>query len=195
MLAGATQAGIRRAAVLATVLSDDATNVYVTLTAREMNPDLTIIARGENRSTERKLRSCGANTVVMPTAIGASRITQLILTPSPDELLERLTTETGLEDDLTDIGLRFEEAVVDADSPLAGRTLAEIEVSGAHGYLIVGIRHRDGTTVLHPPSSARLAIGDVVVVLGYHDDIPHLTARPPRPRTSLTYRGVTTSEP
>ena len=67
--------------MLATVLSDDATNVFVTITAREMKPDLTIIARGENPRTERKLLGNGANRVVLPTAIGASKVAQLIIRP------------------------------------------------------------------------------------------------------------------
>ncbi len=65
------QAGIRRASVVATVLSQDAANVFVTITARAMNPDVTIIARGENPRTEKKLLGSGANQVVLPTAIGA----------------------------------------------------------------------------------------------------------------------------
>lgn len=189
------RAGIRRASVLATVMSDDATNVFVTLTAREMNPDLKIIARGENRRTEGKLRSCGADTVVMTTTIGASRISQLILRPTADELLDQLTDASDHRSDLDHIGLEFDELSIDANSPLAGKTLGDIEVRGAHGYLVVGIRHVDGTTVMHPPAAAEISVGDVVVVLGYQDDIPELATRlspGSKPRT-ISYRGVTTT--
>lgn len=184
-------AGIRRAAVLASVLSDDATNVFVTLTAREMNPDLVILARGENPHTESKLRSCGATTVVSPTTIGANKIAQLIIRPTADQVLDLLTAEGDSGLDLTQVGLEFDEVPIDEGSPLADRTLAEIEVKGAHGYLIVGIRGADGRTLMHPPSTKRLAVGDVVVVLGYHDDIPRLAARfaPSAPR-GQTYRGA-----
>lgn len=187
------RAGIRRAATLATVLSDDATNVFVTLTAREMNPDLTIIARGEHRRTERKLRSCGADTVVMTTTIGASKISQLILRPTADELLDRLTDDASVGFDLRHIGLEFDELTIDGSSPLAFKTLAEVEVRGAHGYLIVGIRGADGTTVMHPPETTTVQVGDVIVVLGYHDDIPRLATRlaGTKPRV-MTYRGVRT---
>jgi voltage-gated potassium channel Kch len=105
------RAGIARANVLATVMSDDATNVFVTLTAREKNPDLTIIARGENRRTESKLRSCGADTVVMATTIGATRITQLILRPTADELLNQLTNGSD-SGDLGHIGLQFDDRLL-----------------------------------------------------------------------------------
>lgn len=185
------EAGVRRAQVLATVLSDDATNVFVTLTARSMNPDLTIIARGENRSTQSKLVSCGADEVVMPTAIGATRISQLIMKPSADQVLDRLSTEGQMGVDLEQIGLEFDELIVAEGSALAGRTLAEVEVRGAHGYLIVGIRGVDGTTALNPGPDTRLAVGDAVLVLGYRDDIPSFAARfsdatPP----GTSYRGV-----
>lgn len=188
------RAGIGRASVLATVMSDDAINVFVTLTAREMNPDLTIIARGENRRTESKLRSCGADTVVMTTTIGAARISQLILRPSADELLDQLTNGSDAGPDLDHIGLQFDELIIDEASPLAGKTLGEIEVRGAHGYLVVGIRGVDGTTVMHPPDTILISVGDVVVVLGYQDDIPELATRwsSGRKPQVMTYRGVPT---
>jgi voltage-gated potassium channel len=188
------RAGIERARVLATVTADDATNVFVTLTARQMNPDLTIIARGEHRGTENKLRICGADTVVMTTSIGASKISQLIMRPTADELLDRLTRSTDSGADLDQIGLEFDELLIGSDSPLVDKSLGEIEVRGAHGYLIVGIRRSDGSTTMHPPASTEVHVGDVVVVLGYRDDIPELAARlsssSPTESPRVTYRGV-----
>lgn len=170
------QAGIRRARVLTTVLSDDATNVFVTLTARQMNPDLTIISRGEHRRTASKLRSCGADTVVMTTTIGAAKISQLILRPAADELLDQLV-DHGLGLDLEHIGLELDEILVEEGSMLANRSLRDIDVRGSHGYLIVGVRHADGVTIMHPPESTQISVGDVVVILGYHDDIPQISTR------------------
>ena len=73
--------GIARARILATVLPDDAANVFITLSARSLNPALHIIARGEVPSTESKLRQAGANQVVLPTHIGAERMAEMILFP------------------------------------------------------------------------------------------------------------------
>lgn len=181
------RAGIARASVLATVLSDDAVNVFVTLTARAMNPSLVIIARGENRRTESKLRTCGADQVVMPTDIGASKMAQLIVRPSAEQVLDRMATSGDV--DLVHLGLELDELELGAGSPWVNRAISEIEVRGAHSYLIVGVRTIDGTMHMHPPAELRLSIGDSVVVLGYHDDIPTLGARV-TPRT-VTYRGVT----
>ena len=181
------RAGIGRAGVLATVLSDDATNVFVTLTARAMNPQIMIIARGEHRRTESKLVSCGADRVIMPTDIGATKMSQLIVRPTAEEMLDRMATSGDV--DLVHLGLEFDEIELPVTSPWVNRRLSELEVRGAHGYLIVGIRSADGSTVMHPPSEQQLHTGDRVIVLGYHDDIPEIGSR--GQRQTVTYRGVT----
>lgn len=181
------QAGIERAAVLATVLSEDASNVFVTLTARAMNPDLTIIARGEHRHTETKLKTCGADRVVLPTDIGATRISQLIVRPTAEEMLDAIGSTGDL--DLVQIGLEFDEIELQPSSPLANRRLGELEVRGAYGYLIIAVRRVDGSTVMHPPPDLRLAIGDRLIVMGYEDDMPSLGSK--GPSRTVTYRGVT----
>lgn len=180
-------AGVERAAVLATVLSEDASNVFVTLTARAMNPAITIIARGENRHTESKLRTCGADKVVMPTDIGATRISQLIVRPTAEEMLDSIGSTGDL--DLVQLGLEFDEIELQASSPLANRVIGDLEVRGAYGYLIVAVRGVDGTTVMHPPPDLRLSIGDRLIVLGYEDDLPQLGSK--APTRTVTYRGVT----
>lgn len=185
------QAGIRRASVLATVLSDDAKNVFVTITARELNPDITIIARGENPSTEKKLLGCGANRVVLPTAIGATKVVQLIVRPTAETLLEQVTSQSDLNGDLAQIGLEFHDLEVTFDSPLVGKSLSEIEVRSNHGFLIVGIRRADGSTVLNPPSHTMLTAGDAVIVLGHKDEIPQLARKFTSRAKPIQYRGAT----
>ncbi|MEZ5378627.1 MAG: potassium channel protein [Acidimicrobiales bacterium] len=183
-------AGIERAAVLAAVISDDATNVFVTLTARAMEPELRIIARGENRRTEEKLRKCGADEVVLATEIGASRIAHQIVRPTAEEMFESISGASG-DLDLRSMGLEFDEIELHTTSPLANRLIGEIEVRGAHAYLIVGIRSIDGTTTMHPSADMRLAIGDRLIVLGYEDDLPALAAKAGIAARTLTYRGAT----
>lgn len=185
------QAGIDRAAVLATVLSEDATNVFVTITAREMNPDLTVIARGENPRTEKKLLGCGASKVVLPTAIGAKKLAQMIIRPSAENLLEQLTSGGDMDEDLGRIGLRFEELHVPPEGAITGKAIADIELRGNLGFLIVGVRTADGATTLHPPPSTTLAAGDTVIILGHGEEMPELAARFTAKRDKITYRGVT----
>lgn len=185
------QAGIYRAASVAAVMSLDATNVFVTITAREMNPRVTIIARGENPKTEKKLIGSGANKVVLPTAIGAQKVAQLIIRPTAENMLEQLQDQSNMIDDLSRIGLQFDELVVQPHSNLVNRAISEIEIRSNHGFLIVGIRHADGTNRIHPPPSTVLAAGDVVIVLGHKDDIPELASRFSEKPKRMTYRGVT----
>ncbi len=185
------QAGIQRASTVATVLSADATNVFVTITARAMNPDVTIIARGENPRTEKKLLGCGANKVVLPTAIGAQKVAQLITRPTAESILEQIQEQSTMLDDLSQIGLQVNELVVSSDSDLANRAISEIEIRGNHSFLIVGIRQASGAVQLNPKPTEILHPGDVVIVLGHQDDLPEIARRFVRKRPKMTYRGIT----
>lgn len=184
------RAGIERAAVVATVLSEDATNVFITITAREMNPEVTIIARGENPRTEKKLLGCGANKVVLPTAIGANKVAQLIVRPSAENLLEQIAHQSTVHDELGGIGLYFNDLTVTSDSPLINCPLRNIEVRSNHGFLIVGIRKANGTTVMNPDGETLMAAGDLVIVLSHKDDLPQLTEKFSAKKPQMFYRGI-----
>lgn len=184
------QAGIHRASTVAAVMSFDATNVFVTITAREMNPDVTIIARGENPRTEKKLFGCGANSVVLPTAIGAQKIAQLITRPTAENILQQLQDQSTMLDDLGQIGLQFNEFEVHSDSDLANQAMSEIEIRGNHAFLVVGIRRADGSIELNPQPTMILNPGDVVIVLGHQNDLPEIARRFLRKQPKMIYRGA-----
>ncbi|MEM1069535.1 MAG: potassium channel protein [Planctomycetota bacterium] len=185
------QAGIRRASTVATVLSLDATNLFVTITAREMNPEVTIIARGENPRTEKKLIHTGADKVVLPTAIGAKKMAQLIIRPSAENMLEQIQDQSSMIDDLKQIGLQFDEIQVEPNSPMVDCAISDIEIRSNHGFLIVGIRRSDGTNQINPEPGTKLSAGDVVIALGHQDDIPDLAKRFSAKKTKIVYRGAT----
>ncbi len=184
------QAGIRRASMVATVLSDDAINVFVTITARAMNADVTIIARGENPRTEKKLLGCGANKVVLPTAIGAHKIAQMVIRPSAENLLEQISQQSNLIEELGQLGLQFNEMRVEPNSTLVDQLISQIEIQSNHGFLIVGVRHADGKSVMNPPIDTKLQVNDVVIVLGHSDDIPKLAKRFTSTAPQIQYRGA-----
>lgn len=184
------RAGIHRASSLASVLSQDAANVFVTITARGMNPKLYIVARGEHPRTEKKLLGSGADKVVLPTAIGAVRVAQLITRPSAEKMMEQIAQQGVVADELRSIGLQFNELEVLADSPLVHQAISEIEIRSNHGFLIVGIRHADGTLKLNPEPDTVLNQGDIVVVLGRDKDIPELQKKFSAKASKMTYRGV-----
>jgi voltage-gated potassium channel len=185
-------AGIARARVLATVLPDDTVNVFITLTARELNSKLEIIARGESPSTERKLLRSGANKVVLPAAIGASKISQLITRPSAESLLREAVGSAHLNDELQSIGLQIAEAKIESGSPLAGKALRSAELAGAGGVVIVAIKKPDGTMQPHPAPDTVLEAFDTIILLGHSDTLPQLTLKTKSEGTRM-YRGARVS--
>lgn len=182
-------AGIERAKQLATVLPDDTMNVFITLTARELNSNLRIIARGESPSTERKLLRSGANKVVLLAAIGAARITQLITRPTADELLRDAMNANYLNDELQLIGLQLAECRIESGSPLDGQSLRNVERSGSSNWLIVAVKKPDGSILRHPPAETILQSQDIVVLLGHQDEVPQLAVKA-KSNTGQFYRGV-----
>ncbi|MEX2112262.1 MAG: potassium channel family protein, partial [Pirellulales bacterium] len=111
-------AGVARAGVLATVLPSDTANVFVALTARELNASIQIIARAETPATEKKLYRAGANRVVLPAVIGASKIAHYIVRPSAEDMLIESSGAQALNEDLQQVGLQLSEVEVAAGSAL-----------------------------------------------------------------------------
>jgi trk system potassium uptake protein TrkA/voltage-gated potassium channel len=159
-------AGIERARILATVLNNDAANVFITLSARSLNRELTIIARGEESNTESKLLQAGANRVVLPAHIGAERLAELILYPEAERVLHGTEHNEEFARDLRTLGLDIEVVTVDQGSSCVGRTIEAIELAGGGAFLIVGLNRRDGQTVMRPAGSTTIQAGDGVVILG-----------------------------
>jgi voltage-gated potassium channel len=171
-------AGIDRARVLATVLPDDAANVFITLSARSLNPDIEIIARGEAATTERKLRHAGATRVVMPTHIGAERMAQMILATDPGAvhaLPRGLGTQLRTTEALAELGLSLHRLPIAGDSPYVGLTVAEAEQRAEGGVIIVAIKSRSGDTVDQPAPDTKLEAGDAVLMIGREGQAAFLT--------------------
>lgn len=154
-------AGITRAKVLATVLPDDAANVFITLSARNLNPGIEIIARGEAPTTENKLFHAGADKVVMPTHIGAERIVEMILFPATDDLEDIGAVRRNLHD----FGLDIEMVDMRADSALTGATVGEAERRGNGAFFVVQIDRTNGQSIQHPGEDVTLEAGDKVMLV------------------------------
>jgi len=160
------EAGIARARVLATVLPDDAANVFITLSARALNPKLQIIARGEAPSTETKLLQAGANKVVLPTHIGAERIAEMVLFPETARYIRGSQQMRDFEKVLRDLGLDLEVVVAADRSVAVGLTIAELEMRGRGAFLVVQLDRRDGAVITRPPRETRIEAGDGLLVVG-----------------------------
>jgi len=159
-------AGVTRARALATVLPDDAANVFITLSARGLNASLTIIARGEAPSTEKKLLQAGANRVVLPAHIGAERVAEIILFQDMGHLLEGDSAETGFGRDLRRLGLELELVPAAPNSRCVGMSVAALEKEAGGAFLVVALNRVGGGSVLQPAGDAVIGAGDGVALVG-----------------------------
>ena len=160
------EAGVARARTLATVLPNDAANVFITLSARNLNRDLEIIARGDAVSTERKLVHAGANKVVLPTHIGAERIAEIILFPETSRFIRESESTRELERSLRNLGLVIEVVVVPEKGAFTNLSIQEIEDRARGAFFVVQLNRRDGDAITGPDKSLRLQPGDGVVLVG-----------------------------
>jgi len=158
-------AGIGRASVLATVLPDDAVNVFITLSARNLNPKLEIIARGEAPTTERKLFHAGADKVVLPTHIGAERIAEMILYPGTARFVGESPEMRDMKRGLHEFGLELEAVVATREGAVTGETVRDAERRGQGAFFVVQIDRANGQTILHPGEEVTIEPGDQVVLV------------------------------
>ncbi|PCJ63565.1 MAG: potassium channel protein [Candidatus Hydrogenedentota bacterium] len=168
-------AQIECAKSLATVLPNDAMNVFITLSGRNLNKSLSIYARGEVYSTEAKLEQAGADHVVLPAAIGGLRLAHMIVRPSASHLLETIESSNMINDDLEQLGVRLSEIHIKEGSEFVGKTLGELEIMGEGGFLIVAIYRHDGSVVKKPTCDCTCQAGDTVIVIGNNDRLPRFT--------------------
>jgi voltage-gated potassium channel len=153
------QAGIRSAKGLITAVTSDTENVYITLTARGLNPDLFILARASEEASETKLKRAGASKVISPYVMGAARMAQAILRPSVVDFIEIATAGKNYE-------LQIEESRVAADSVLVGKNLITSGIRKDFGVIIVAINKHDGQMLFNPAPETVIDSGDTLITLG-----------------------------
>ncbi|HBA87699.1 MAG TPA: potassium channel protein [Geobacter sp.] len=153
------KAGIKKAKGLISVVTSDTENVYITLTARGLNPDLFILARSGEEGSELKLKRAGANKVVSPYLIGGSRMAQAILRPTVVDFIEIATGREHME-------LQMEEILIPQDSGFVGESLASSGFRKETGVIIVGIKKQSGKMGFNPESHTKIEAHDTLIVLG-----------------------------
>ena len=164
------ESGIQKARGLLSCLSADTDNVFVCLSARDLSPDLTIVARALEEGSMDKLYRSGANHVVSPNVSGAIRMAPMLLRPEVVSFLDIVTQSEGLE-------LRFEQAVVQAESRLAGRTLLEARIPQETGLIVIAVRKQIDQRhefVFNPAADTLLDVGDEMIVLGQTEQVAQL---------------------
>lgn len=153
-------AGVEKAAYLATVLPDDSINVFVTLSASAINPQLKIIARGEDPATEQKLLRAGAWKVVMPTTVGALKISSFVTHPSVNNFLQLHGARQNIVEDLESLGLSLRDLIVESMSPWVGRSIREIENNRDAAMIVLALKRADGQVMNNPADDSVVSEGD-----------------------------------
>lgn len=150
-------AGIERAHALTTVLSTDADNIYVVLTARMLKSTLPIIARASDDKAVQKMQHAGATRVVSPFSTGAVKMARFMLHPSIEDFLE-VTDQTGIDLELADLQLHEQSRYI-------GKRLSATDLR-EKGVMILGVRRADGQQLIPPPGDTELRAGDCLFVFG-----------------------------
>jgi len=159
------RAGIERARGLILCLPHEADSVYVTLAAKDLFPELFVLARSISENGDRRLLAAGADRVVSPNIIGGHRIAQSVLRPSVVEFVDIVTQRRALEE------LQLEELKVGKRSNLAERSIRDCDIRGRFGLMVVGLLMPDGELVFNPSPSEQITPDSTLIVLGKQEDL------------------------
>jgi voltage-gated potassium channel len=161
------EAGVVHARGLAACLADDADNVYVVLTARDLNPKLHIVARAAEEEAEVKLVRAGANRVVAPTIIGGHRMAVALTKPAVDDFIDSITASK--------LDLTFEQVEVTPSSRLVGQKLRDTKIRAELDIVIVSIRRREGAMLFNPSGETEIENGDMLIAIGNPQSLSRLS--------------------
>jgi len=158
------QVGIEKARALIAAASSDAENVFIILTARSLNPDIQIIARANYEDSEPKMIKAGANRTIVPYEISGKRMVTMLVRPSVADFLDEVAQVGEME-------LLIDQIPIRLDSPLAGKTIAEMNIRSEQGVTILAIRHANGTFESHPGPDSLIELNSLLLVLGTRDQL------------------------
>jgi voltage-gated potassium channel len=156
------RAHVELAKGLVAAISSDAENVYVTLSARVLNPDLIISARASEEQAEKKLRRAGATTVFTPYTFIGHRLAQSMLRPDVLNFLDVASAFTGS----TELDVETEQVLVGSESPWCERTLEEARIRQAYGVIVLAIKKASGAMVFSPHGDMKIETNDVLIAMG-----------------------------
>lgn len=159
-------AGLEKAKCLIAALSEDAENVFVTLTSRQLNPRITIVARTDMESHVARLKQAGADNVFMPYNIGGLRLVQSVLRPTATSLMDLAIRG--------DIDLQMEELPVADNSEFVDKMVQDSGIRPRFDILIVGIKKRSGEMVFNPGPLTLINKGDLLIALGKPENLQKL---------------------
>lgn len=165
------RARVQSAKGLAACLPDDADNVYVVLTARDLNKEMHIVARAVEEQAEPKLIRAGANRVVAPTIIGSLSMARALVKPAIADFMDSIIAE--------EMDLVFEDFLIGAHSVYAGKKLKDTNLRSELDLVVIAIRRASGERIFHPSGETETLAGDLLIVIGRAEAVQKLlqTAR------------------
>lgn len=161
-------AGILQADYLITALPSDADNLFVVLSARQLNANCTIISRASNESSYSKLKIAGADNVIMPDKLGGNHMASLVTTPDVIEFVDRLTIEGETTANLEEID------VDELPKKYLGKTILDLDLRRQTGCTVIGFRNPDKDYIINPEANSKLIGGSHLIVLGRPEQITKL---------------------
>ena len=161
------KAGVKSASNLIVATADDADNLFITLSAKNLNPRLRIVTRANREENVIKLKRAGATEVILPNVIGGLRMASLAIRPSVVSFLD-IVTHHG------EIDLRLEEVKVPKGSPFHGKLLKDLDIPKKTGVIVIGIRREDGSFILNPTSTTMVLEGDSLIIIGTKEQAERL---------------------
>jgi len=162
------KAGIKNAKNLITALASDADNLFVVLSARQLNKDCTIISRASKESSYGKLKIAGADNVIMPDKLGGNHMASLVVTPDVIEFVDRLTIEGETTANLEEI------AVNELPKMYLNKTILDLDLRKKTGCTVIGFRTPEKDYVINPDASIKLVADTNLIVLGRPEQIMKL---------------------
>lgn len=164
------EAGIERARGLVAALGDDASNVYLVLSARQFNPSLQIVSWADSREAETKIRRAGADYVLSPYLLGGARLVQYFVAPHALRFLD-LAIQGEYHD------FRLDEIRVERGSPLAGHSLKSLRIGREVGVVLIGVARANGEMRFNPPGDFVFQEGDSLIGIGTQEQFGRLRER------------------
>ncbi len=152
-------AGLDRARGVVCALTHDKDNLFVTLTARSLNPTARIVTKVTEEAAGQKMLRAGASSIVNPTQIGGRRMATELIRPKVNEFLDQLLRDRNQT-------LRLEEVQIPKGSPLDGATLADLRLHGDSHVMVVAIHRGSGEFIYNPDPTTRVEAGMALIILG-----------------------------
>ena len=161
-------AGIDKASALIATTPNDADNMFVVLTARSMNPNLTIISRASEIGSDTKLRRAGATNVIMPERMGGQRMARLVTQPDVVEFVEYILLQRNRDISIHEVHCSKIAAIY------RGKTIGELNLGSVTGTTIIGLKNKEGKYFFNPGGDYALSLEDQLFVLGSPEQVRNL---------------------